>query len=62
MTENRPEYCPRCGAKVPESGAYCPECGADLLAYTDADADPTTDASPDSINRQEHVAMVSSHP
>ncbi len=26
---NAPEYCPHCGAEVPDSARACPECGSD---------------------------------
>lgn len=32
MSDERPQYCPRCGAEAPAHGQYCAECGADLLA------------------------------
>jgi len=60
MAEERPEYCPRCGVKTPDSGAYCPECGADLLAYTEADTD--TDASSDADGSMDRRPDVTGGP
>lgn len=45
MSEDRPQYCPRCGTDAPDHGAYCPNCGADLFGHVD-DGDETVAQTP----------------
>jgi len=45
MSEDRPQYCPRCGAEAPAHGQYCAECGADLLAELEDEPQATDESA-----------------
>lgn len=35
MSEDRPQYCPHCGAPAPDRGSFCSECGENLSPGAD---------------------------